>query len=87
MKRFNSDECFNKIFENTKHKLVNLGLSDINMPRLTSSMKNRENPQVETPEKYYKIVLFIRFLDELLADLESRFDEASISVCSPVEYN
>ncbi|CAI6362480.1 unnamed protein product [Macrosiphum euphorbiae] len=50
------------------------------MPRLTSSMKNRENPQVETPEEYYKIVLFIPFLYELLADLESRFDEASISV-------
>jgi len=79
-KRLNSDECFNKIFENTKQKLVNLGLSDINMPRLTSSMKNRENPQVETAEKYYKIVLFIPFLDELLDDLESRFDEASLSV-------
>jgi len=50
------------------------------MPRLTNSMKNRENPQVETTEKYYKIVLFIPFLDELLTDLESRFDEGSISV-------
>ncbi|XP_022160727.1 uncharacterized protein LOC111026843 [Myzus persicae] len=83
-KRLNSDECFNKIFENTKQKLVNLGLSDINMPRLTSSMKNRENPQVETAEKYYKIVLFIPFLDELLADLESRFDEASLSILNVV---
>lgn len=79
-KRLNSDECLNKIFENTKHQLVNLGLSYINMPRLTSLMKNRENPEVETTEKHYKIVLFILFLDELLADLESRFDEASISV-------
>lgn len=79
-KRLNSDECFNKIFENTKHQLANLGLSDINMPRLTKSMKNRENPQVEIPKNYYKIVLFIPFLDELLNDLESRFDESSMSV-------
>jgi len=79
-KRLNSDECFNKIFENTKHQLANLGQSDIHMPRLTSLMKNRENHQVETPEKYYEIVLFIPFLDELLIDLESRFDETSVTV-------
>lgn len=30
-KRLNSDECFNKIFETTKHQLANLGLSDIKM--------------------------------------------------------
>lgn len=43
-------------------------------------MKKRENPQIETTGKYYKIVLFIPFLDEFINDLESRFDKASISV-------
>lgn len=79
-KRLNSDECFSKLFENTKHQLDNLGLSDINMPRLPNLIKNRETHLVETPEKYSEIALFISFLDELLYNLELRFDKDQISV-------
>ncbi|KAL4153163.1 hypothetical protein QTP88_000996 [Uroleucon formosanum] len=58
-----------------------LGISiGINKPRLSEVMKNRENPQTQSVEEYFRITLFIPFLDNLLYDLESRFDEDLMSV-------
>lgn len=39
-KGLNIDEWYNKIFQNKKHQLQNLGPTVINIPILTSSMKN-----------------------------------------------
>lgn len=61
--------------------MANLGISiGINKPRLSEVMKNRENPQTQSVEEYFRITLFIPFLDNLLYDLESRFDEDLMSV-------
>ncbi|KAL4148597.1 hypothetical protein QTP88_002786 [Uroleucon formosanum] len=61
--------------------VANLGISiEINKPRLSEVMKNRENPQTQSVEEYFRITLFIPFLDNLLYDLESRFDEDLMSV-------
>ncbi|VVC31556.1 Hypothetical protein CINCED_3A023767 [Cinara cedri] len=43
-------------------------------------MKNRENPQTESAEEYFRVTLIIPFLDNLLNDLKSRFDEDLMSV-------
>ncbi|XP_060858917.1 uncharacterized protein LOC132936242 [Metopolophium dirhodum] len=80
-KRENSSNCFNKIFKTAENQMANLGISiGINKPRLSEVMKNRENPQTQSVEEYFRITLFIPFLDNLLYDLESRFDEDLMSV-------
>lgn len=80
-KRENSNNCFNKIFKIAESQMANLGISgEINKPRLSKVMKNRENPQTESAEEHFRITLFIPFLDNLLYDLESRFDEDLMSV-------
>ncbi|KAF0726369.1 protein FAM200B-like [Aphis craccivora] len=43
-------------------------------------MTKRANPPTENPEDYFRIVLFIPFLDDLITDFEYRFDEKSVSV-------
>jgi hypothetical protein len=52
----------------------------INELILSKVMKNRENPQTESAEEYFRVTLFISFLHNLLNDLESRFDEDLMSV-------
>lgn len=80
-KRRNSDANFNLIFNNSKKCLNKLGLDDkINIPRITKQMTNRANPSIKNPEDYFRIVLFIPFLEDLISDLEYRFDEKSVSV-------
>jgi len=80
-KRENSSDCFKKIFKTAENQMANLGISiGINKPRLSEVMKNRENPQTQSVEEYFRITLFIPFLDNLLYDLESRFDEDLMSV-------
>jgi hypothetical protein len=58
-----------------------LGISTgINKPRLFEVMKKKKNPQTQSAEEYFRITLFILFLDNLLYDLESGFDEDVMSV-------
>lgn len=47
----------------------------VELPRLSKVIKNRGNPQTQTAEVYFRITLFISFLDNLLCDLLSRFNE------------
>lgn len=80
-KRENSYNCFNKIFKTAESQVINLGISEgIDKPRLSKVMKSKENPQTESTEEYFRVTLFIPFLDNLLNDLESRFDEDLMSV-------
>jgi len=47
--------------------MANLRVSiGINKPRLSEVMKNRENPQTQSVEEYFRITLFIPFLDNLI---------------------
>lgn len=70
----------------TQRQLANLRLSEniTSTPRLhagiTSSMENKKDLQVDTTENFYNIVLFVLFLDELLNNLESKFNEDSVRV-------
>ena len=43
-------------------------------------MTKRANPPTKNPEDCFRIVLFIPFLDDLITDLEYRFDKKSVSV-------
>jgi len=71
----------NKIFKTAESEVANLGISGgINKPRLSKIMKSRENPETKSAEEYFRIMLFIPFLDNLLYDLESRFDDDLMSV-------
>jgi len=52
------------------------------MPRCTSFQRNRANTPADSPEEYYKRSLVIPFLDELSAQLKSRFtadDDAHVA--------
>lgn len=36
---------------------------------------NRDNPQVDLPEEYFSITVFIPYLDSIISSLEARFSE------------
>lgn len=73
--------CCNKNLKSLKVRLANLGIADgINNPRLSTEEENRENPKIKSTIIYYfRITLFIYFLNSSLYDLESRFDEYFMS--------
>lgn len=80
-KRKNRIDHFNLIFNNSLKQLQKIGIDDnIKIPRITNKTKNRANPPAKTPVDYFRKVLFIPFLEELISNLEYRFDDKSVSV-------
>ena len=47
----------------------------VSMPRISQKQQHRLNPQCDSPEEYYKITVTGPFLDQLISDLESRFNK------------
>jgi hypothetical protein len=70
--RLNDKSKFKIIFNNVKSKFDALNI-EISIPRTTSKQKNRCNIQVDLLEDYYKIFLFIPFIDHFLNQLNYRF--------------
>lgn len=70
--RTNVDIEFHAIFEDSKG-LANTFNVDISMPRITGRQKNRVNIVTESPETYFRISVFIPYLDTFIEQLKSRF--------------
>ncbi|CAI6362318.1 unnamed protein product [Macrosiphum euphorbiae] len=70
--RNNADEDFKKLFLKVKEKCMSLDI-EITLPRLTNIQKNRFNVKTPCPNEYYKISLFIPFLDNFISQLHDRF--------------
>uniref|UniRef100_A0A2S2PJW3 Uncharacterized protein n=1 Tax=Schizaphis graminum TaxID=13262 RepID=A0A2S2PJW3_SCHGA len=74
--RNQSDRHFNNIFETIKKTTNDLDI-EIKIPRLSNKQKNRSNHNVTTPEQYYRVSLFLPYLDSLINSLESRFTQSN----------
>ena len=72
--RNNCDERYSDIFIATKNLADEIGL-DLKPPRQAQRQINRANPQIEDPEQYFKVTVYIPYLDSLVSSLETRFTE------------
>lgn len=79
--REDADEEFHKIFEKSSSKMKNLFDCEIKIPRLAGKQTMRDNYQAETPEEYFRRAIFIPCTEELISNLELRF-ETNIDVLS-----
>jgi len=48
---------------------------DIKIPRVCDKQNNRANVKVKNPEDYYKIPIFISFLDQIICEWRTQFDQ------------
>lgn len=72
--RLNADKFFNEIMNNVT-KLASKVNVVISMPRTCMIQTNRVNIKAKDSEEYYKIAIFIPFLDHLITQLHFRFDK------------
>lgn len=73
-KRQHASENFETIFKEVEKNAIELEVSVV-LPRTTKSQKNRPNPEVKTPEDYFRITVFIPLLDSIIEDLQVRFND------------
>ncbi|KAL5246073.1 hypothetical protein ACI65C_013481 [Semiaphis heraclei] len=76
MHRTQCDRHFNNIFETIKKTTNDLDI-EIKIPRLSNKQTNRSNHNVTTLEQYYRVSLFLPYLDSLINSLESRFTQSN----------
>ena len=74
--RLHSTERFNKIFRQIADTITPLQLK-LEGPRVCGSSSYRHNPSVTSVEDYYRISLYIPFLDSVISNLQHRFSEKS----------
>lgn len=77
--REDADNQFNIVFKN----IIELGKQinvEIRMPRICNKQTNRVNIDSENPEIYFKLSIFIPFLDYLIQSMNTRFDNRLSSV-------
>lgn len=72
--RNDADNSFKEIME-TVSKLASIVNIDIKMPRICNRQTKRVNVSSNSPEEYFKVTIYIPFLDSLISQLHSRFDE------------
>lgn len=70
--RRETEKQFNTIFSDVKTICDELNV-DIRIPRLTGRQVHRCNIAVENPEEYYRIAIFIPFLDSTKMQVHDRF--------------
>jgi len=71
-KRINAEECFKEIFQEAKLTMDDLDI-EIKLPRITKIQTKRNNTPSGSPEEYYRRVLYIPLIDNILEDLKTRF--------------
>lgn len=73
-KRKNADQSFKEIMNSVTELALKVGV-EITMPRTCGRQTKRVNVNAKDPEEYYKISIFISFLDNLINQLYFRFDK------------
>lgn len=63
---------FRNILEKAKSVMVDSDIA-LSVPRLSKKQQHRSNVEIESPEEYYRVTMFIPFLDELNSHIEPRF--------------
>lgn len=75
--RRDAESEYTNIFETTE-KMAEVAGTTMAIPRRCGRQNRRNNVAGDTPEVYFRRVLFAPFLDDLLQQLESRFDAMSV---------
>ncbi|KAJ8881957.1 hypothetical protein PR048_018444 [Dryococelus australis] len=70
--RDNTDAEFHKIFTECENKAKLLG-AEKRLPRVVGTQRHRENFPADSPKQYYRRVLFIPYVEELISSLNERF--------------
>ena len=72
--RNNSEKEFSTLYQDMT---AMAGKNELSVPRRCSMQTSRVNVQAESPEVYWRIAVFIPFLDSLLMELNNRFSSIS----------
>jgi len=72
--RLNADKGFNEIFKSVE-KIYNTLEIVICVPRISGRQTHRTNVDVDTLESYYRVRVFVPFLDNFIEQLHNRFFE------------
>jgi len=78
-KRQNSVDVFAEIFEICKSNFDELNIS-LTLPRLGNKMLNRANPKVKSPDEFYRVAIFLPFIDNIICDLANRFSKEVVEI-------
>lgn len=70
--RDNADEKFEQLFNVASELAAEIG-ETIRAPRTTSRQVHRDNYDVNDPEDYYRLSIFIPFVDHFISHLNERF--------------
>lgn len=73
--RKSADTIFNEIFQRAEEMLKQMvdNNYDITIPRITNRQVHRCNIVSQSPEQYFRISLFLPFLDSIINQLKERF--------------
>ncbi|XP_022183170.1 uncharacterized protein LOC111042781 [Myzus persicae] len=67
-----SEENFSLIFNDVRNCAIQFNL-DIQIPRVVSKQTHRQNIVTSTPDEYFRISIYIPYIDSLIQSLEIRF--------------
>ena len=73
--RTNADRKFSAVYKDIVEMAQVIGREELVIPRLCRRQTQRVNVHVETPEAYWRIAVFLPFLDGLLTELNTRFSQ------------
>lgn len=71
-KRSNCESDFSQLFEQSKTLMNKLDI-DLKLPRIAKRQTQRSNTSAQSPEEYYRRVLYIPLLESISENLQSRF--------------
>lgn len=72
--RKNAEKEFDDLFEEASELAIRFGIEP-KLPRVVGTQKYRSNIPTSDAKEYYRVSLFIPFLDEVLSHLDNRFSE------------
>lgn len=70
--RSNVESKFHDLFGTAEHLAKEIG-EDIKIPRVTHFQQHRANYELTSAENYYRVSIFIPFIDHFISQLEIRF--------------
>ena len=76
MHRENAEAEFTLLFDKAKDIADSFGVN-LTVPRLSAKMRHRANFDTEQPEDYFRVTIFIPYIDSLLSSLRARFCESN----------
>ncbi|CAG9822034.1 unnamed protein product [Phaedon cochleariae] len=76
--RTKSKECFKKLFDKACNLALKMG-TELKKPRIVGIQRNRSNVEAETTEEYFRLSIFLPFLDFLISEINTRFPKAQMT--------